>query len=128
MYLFSLTSYSRTLAFISTFIHRLYLGTTTSTRLLRFKHREKTEFQMVQTLALNLLKFVKLLHSKITRVNLSLDRSVDIATSWKAGVRFPARATNIFLFHSVQSGFGAHPAFYPVGTWGSFPGGKVAGA
>jgi len=28
----------------------------------------------------------------------------------------------------VQTGSGAHPASYPVGTSGSFPGGKAAGA
>jgi hypothetical protein len=81
---------------------------------------------MVQTLALNLLKFGKLLYSKITHKNFSVDRSVNIAMSWTAGVRFPARARNISLFHSVQTGFGAHPAFYPVVTGGSFPRGIVA--
>jgi hypothetical protein len=33
-----------------------------------------------------------------------------------------------FLFHHrVQNGCGAHPASYPMGTRGSFPGGKAAG-
>jgi hypothetical protein len=36
-------------------------------------------------------------------------------------VRFPP-------LHVVQTGFGAHPAFYTVGTADSFPGGKAAGA
>jgi len=27
-----------------------------------------------------------------------------------------------------QNGSGAHPASYPMGTWGSFLGGKAAGA
>jgi hypothetical protein len=30
--------------------------------------------------------------------------------------------------HRVQTYSGAHPASYPVGTRGSFPGGKAAGA
>jgi hypothetical protein len=30
--------------------------------------------------------------------------------------------------HPVQNGSGAHPASYPMGTRGSFPGGKAAGA
>jgi hypothetical protein len=30
--------------------------------------------------------------------------------------------------HHVQNGSGAHPASYPVGTGGSFPGDKAAGA
>jgi hypothetical protein len=32
------------------------------------------------------------------------------------------------FLHVVQTGSGAHPASYPVGTEGSFPGGKAAGA
>jgi hypothetical protein len=43
-------------------------------------------------------------------------------------VRFPAGAGNVSLHHRVQNGSGAHPASYPVGTGGSFPGGKAAGA
>jgi hypothetical protein len=42
------------------------------------------------------------------------------------GVPSPGRVKN--FLHSVQTGSGAHPASYPVGTGGSFPGGKVAGA
>jgi hypothetical protein len=29
---------------------------------------------------------------------------------------------------TIQNGSEAHPASYPVGTWGSFPGAKAAGA
>jgi hypothetical protein len=43
-------------------------------------------------------------------------------------VRFPAGAGNFSLHHRVQNGSGAHPASYPIGTRGSFPGGKAAGA
>jgi hypothetical protein len=42
-------------------------------------------------------------------------------------VRFPARTGNFSFHHRVQNGSGAHPAFYPMGTRGSFPGGKAAG-
>jgi hypothetical protein len=42
--------------------------------------------------------------------------------------RFPARAGNFSLHHSVQNGSGVHPAFYPMGIRGSFPGGKAAGS
>jgi hypothetical protein len=43
-------------------------------------------------------------------------------------VRFPAGAgAGIFsLHHRVQTGSGAHPASYPMGTRGSFLGGKAA--
>jgi hypothetical protein len=42
--------------------------------------------------------------------------------------RFPAAAGNFSLHHRVQNGSGAHPASYPMGTRGSFPGGKAVGA
>jgi hypothetical protein len=36
---------------------------------------------------------------------------------------------SIFIFNfRNQNGPGAHPASYPMGTGGSFPGGKAAGA
>jgi hypothetical protein len=41
-------------------------------------------------------------------------------------VRFPAGAGNFSLHHCVQNGSGAHPALYPMGTRGSFPGGNAA--
>jgi hypothetical protein len=43
-------------------------------------------------------------------------------------VRFPAGAGNFSLHHRVQNGSGAHPVSSPMGTRGSFPGGKAAGA
>jgi hypothetical protein len=43
-------------------------------------------------------------------------------------VRFPAEAGNFSLHHRVQDGSGAHPPSYPMGSRGSFPAGKVAGA
>jgi hypothetical protein len=43
-------------------------------------------------------------------------------------VRFPVGAGNFPLHHHMQNSSGAHPAFYPIGTWGSFPGFKAAEA
>jgi hypothetical protein len=43
-------------------------------------------------------------------------------------LRFPAGAGNFSLHHRVQNGSGTNPASYPMGTSGSFPGGKAAGA
>jgi hypothetical protein len=43
-------------------------------------------------------------------------------------VRFPAGAGNFSLHHRIQNGSGAHPASYPMGTRGSFPGGKATSA
>jgi hypothetical protein len=41
------------------------------------------------------------------------------------GVRSPARAKDFFSILCIQTGSGAHPASYPVGTGGPFPGGKA---
>jgi hypothetical protein len=59
--------------------------------------------------------------------------SLDIALGYGlddrgSRVRFPAGAGNFSLHHRVKKGSGAHPASYPMGTRGSFPGGKTAGA
>jgi hypothetical protein len=45
-------------------------------------------------------------------------------------VQFPEGAMMvIFLFrHRVQTSSGAHPASYPMGTEGFYPGSKAAGA
>jgi hypothetical protein len=61
------------------------------------------------------------------------DRSVGIALGYGlddrgSRVRFPMGAGNFCLHHRVQNGSGAHSAFYTMGTRGSFPGGKAAGA
>jgi hypothetical protein len=46
------------------------------------------------------------------------DSSVGIVM---AGVRFPAGTRDFSLLHSVQTGSGAHPASYIMGTGGYFP-------
>jgi hypothetical protein len=61
----------------------------------------------------------------------SQDNSVGIVTGhrlddWIIAIRFPAVAGNFSLQYCVQTGSGAHPASYPMGTGGSFPGSKVA--
>jgi hypothetical protein len=50
------------------------------------------------------------------------------AMGWMIGVRVPAGAGNFSPHHRVQTGSGAHPASYPMGTTSSFPGNKAAGA
>jgi hypothetical protein len=40
----------------------------------------------------------------------------------------PGGGWEFFFHHRVQNGSGAHAASYPMGTRGSFPGGKAAGA
>jgi hypothetical protein len=53
--------------------------------------------------------------------------SAGLWAGW-SGVRIPAGAGNFFLLHRVQTGSGAHPASYPMGTGGSLSEGKAAGA
>jgi hypothetical protein len=60
----------------------------------------------------------------------SWDSSISVVMGCGLGDRglIPGRAGDFPLLHSIQTGSGAHPASYPVGTGGSFPGGEVAGA
>jgi hypothetical protein len=60
------------------------------------------------------------------------DSSVGIALGYGlddrgSRVQFPAGAGNFSLHHCDQNGSGAHPASYPMGTRGSFPGIKRPG-
>jgi hypothetical protein len=59
--------------------------------------------------------------------NSSRDSSVSIATGCTDGVRFPARARDFSLLHSVQTASGAHPVSYTMDSGVVHPG-KVAGA
>jgi hypothetical protein len=63
----------------------------------------------------------------------SHDSSVGIALGYGLDdrgfrIQFQARAGNFSLRHHIHNGSGAHPASHPMGTRGSFPEGKVAGA
>jgi hypothetical protein len=62
----------------------------------------------------------------------SCDSSVGIVLGYRldnrgSRVRFPVGAGNFSLHHCVQNGSAAHPASYPMGTRGSFPGVKQQG-
>ena len=57
------------------------------------------------------------------------DSSVGIVTRLQAGrpeVRFPAQETDSYRLKNSQTGSGAHPVCYSMGTRGSFPGNKAA--
>jgi hypothetical protein len=58
---------------------------------------------------------------------MSRDSPVGISTAldWTAGDRFLKEATDFSLLHTVSTGCGAHPAFSPMGTAGSFPESKA---
>jgi hypothetical protein len=61
----------------------------------------------------------------------SRDSAVGTATGYgldDQGVKFESRWGKEFpLLHAVQTGSENRPASYPMGTGGSFPGGKAAG-
>jgi hypothetical protein len=62
----------------------------------------------------------------------SRDSSVGITVGYGlddrgSRVRFPAEVGNFYFHYRVQNGSRAHPASYPMGTRGSFSGGKAAG-
>jgi hypothetical protein len=46
--------------------------------------------------------------------------------SWMTGIRFPSEAKEFSLGLCIQTGSGARPALYPMGTGGPYPGGKAA--
>jgi hypothetical protein len=63
----------------------------------------------------------------------SRNSSVGIGTGYGLdarmfGILFPAEAGNFSPRHHIQIGSGAHPTSYPMGTRGSSPGDKAAGA
>jgi hypothetical protein len=66
--------------------------------------------------------WLKLLHSRDSSVGIALGYGLDDRGS---RVRFPAGNENFSLHHRAQNGSGAHPGSYPMGTRGSFPGGKA---
>jgi hypothetical protein len=72
-----------------------------------------------------LMTFCFVLKSGDSSVGIALDYGLDDRGS---RVRFPAGAGNFSLHHRVQNCSGAHPASYPMGTRGCFPGGKAAGS
>jgi hypothetical protein len=63
--------------------------------------------------------------SRESSVGIALGYGLDDRVS---RARFPAGTGNFSLHHPIQNGPGAHPASYPMGTRGSFPGGTAAGS
>jgi hypothetical protein len=53
--------------------------------------------------------------------------SAGLWAGW-SGVPIPAGAGNFSVHHCAQTGSGDHPASYPMGSRGSFPASKTAGA
>jgi hypothetical protein len=62
--------------------------------------------------------------SRDSSVGIELGYELD---DWGSRVRFSAGVGNFSLHHRVQNGSGAHPAYYPMRTKGSFPGVKRPG-
>jgi hypothetical protein len=98
--------------------------------------QENVKIKIYRTIILSLALKKKLPiehYERNPKENNRSDSSVGIALGYGLDDRgsrflFPAGAGNFSLHHRVQNGSGAHPASYPMGTMGSFPGGKAAGA
>jgi hypothetical protein len=54
------------------------------------------------------------------------DSSVGIAMGYGLDGRVSIPGRDVSLLHNGQTDFGTHPASYPIGTGGSFPGCKEA--
>jgi hypothetical protein len=63
-----------------------------------------------------------------TNVILSRNNSIGIATGYSLDGQgsIPGSNRDFSLFRRVQTDSGTHPAFYPMGTGGCFPRGRVA--
>jgi hypothetical protein len=48
-----------------------------------------------------------------------------LTTDWTTGIRSPTEAEEFSSNLCIQTGSGANPASYTMGTGGSFPGGKA---
>jgi hypothetical protein len=70
----------------------------------------------------------------VTNIEIKVSHSSAVGSATGYGpdnqrVEFDSQSGQEFsLFHIIQTGFGAHTASYPMGTRGSFPGGKAASA
>jgi hypothetical protein len=74
-----------------------------------------------------------LISNIVTTEFTSRDSAVGIATGYgldvprEVGVQVPVGSKIFSLLHLVQTGFEVHPASYPMGTGGTFPGIKRPG-
>jgi hypothetical protein len=90
--------------------------------IIRTVHRRRSNAAKTTLKFMNFCIFVVHNKSRVSSVGIVNDYGLDYRMS---GVRIPAGAGNLSLHHCVQTGSGAHPASYPMGTRGSFPGGKA---
>jgi len=65
--------------------------------------------------------------SSYTRITWGAEIAQSYSSGLRAGsgVQVPAGIGNYSLHHRVQTGSGPHPAFYSMGTGGSYPGDKA---
>jgi hypothetical protein len=69
-------------------------------------------------------RFVENSRKRISEVYVMFSAST-WATGWMIEGSSPGRGWEISLHHRVQTGSGAHPASYQIGTRGLFPGGVM---
>jgi hypothetical protein len=90
-----------------------------------FYQKQKLDTKLYLSL-LGKSKYLEI-RKKFQGVGIAQWYSAVLRAGWSR-VRVPVRTGNFSLHHRVQTGSGAHPACYPMGTRGSFPGGKAARA
>jgi hypothetical protein len=96
------------------------------------RHHNPEEFVIINFIVNFLENFVLLYIFTYVESEKSRDSSVGIVLGYGlddrgARIRFPVGAGNFSLHLRIQNGSGAHPASYPMGSRGSFPGDKAAG-
>jgi hypothetical protein len=92
---------------------------------MKLKQIKFLQYSIIQFKIFYILLLLKNLKSRDSSVSIALGYGLNYQGS---RAQFPVEAGNFSLHHHVQKGSGAHPASYPMGTRGSFPGGKAAGA
>jgi hypothetical protein len=83
----------------------------------------KTQNHCLEYLRFILLISINAARSRVSSGSIVSDYGLDDRA---IGVRSPAGAKDFSSSLCVQTGSGAHPASYPMGTGGPFPGGKSA--
>jgi hypothetical protein len=94
-------------------------------RLFSQVHKTVKSHDSPVSIALGFSQVYKMVKSHDSSVGIVLGYGLDTQGS---RVQLLAGAGNFSLHHHVQNGSGAHPASYPMGTRGFFPGHKAVGA
>jgi hypothetical protein len=90
----------------------------------KYRSVDNAIFLLVQKFIRNILYFVTII---VWGAGVAQWYRAGLQAGWRRAWVL-AEAGNFSRHHRVQTGSGVHPASYPMGTRGSFPEGKAAGA